>query len=219
MLRHRTFHSFGYDLGLYDQIFWNTLHGHPWESTISLGLPTPHSYFGDHFSPIYYAILPVYALFPHPETLLIVQAAAIALGAIPIYLLARNIFPSAGLRLVWVLLYFLFLPLAHISLLDFHETALAILPLGCALYFLQRTRVGWFLFALLITFLIKEEMALIGVGFGLYILLNRRAPALGILVTMGSLASFLAILYAVIPAFNGGRGFAYFPSRYGDLGS
>ena len=79
LLRHATYHSFGFDLGLYDQVFWNTVHGRWWESTMSLGLAQPHSYFGDHFSPIFFAILPIYALFPHPQTLLVVQTAFIAL--------------------------------------------------------------------------------------------------------------------------------------------
>jgi uncharacterized membrane protein len=219
VLRHETYHSFGFDLGLFDQIFWNTVHGRPWESTISQGMTQPHAYFGDHFSPIYYAILPIYSLFPQPDTLLIVQTACVALGAVPIYLLARAAFASTALRVLWVGAYFLFLPVAHINLFDFHETALSILPLGLALYFLERNRVLWFLAALGVAFLVKEEMALIGLGFGAYIVLAKRNWRLGVLVAAGSLATFLAVLYAVIPAFSGGRGFAYFPSRYGELGN
>ena len=219
LLRHATYHSFGFDLGLYDQVFWNTVHGRWWESTMSLGLPHPHSYFGDHFSPIFFAILPVYALFPHPQTLLVVQTALIALGAVPIYLLARATFPDTGQPLLWVAAYLLFLPVAHINLYDFHETALAILPLGLALHFLERKQTVWFLLSLGAAALVKEEMALVGIGFGLYVTLARGSWRLGLLLVVASLASFLTILYAAIPAFNGGRGFAYFQSRYGQLGA
>ena len=219
VLRHTTYHSFGYDLGLYDQVFWNTVHGRWWESTISLGLPQPHSYFGDHFSPIFFAILPIYALFPHPQTLLVLQTAVIALGALPVSLLARATFPGTAQPALWVGAYLLFLPVAHMNLLDFHETPLAILPLGLALYFLERDRIGWFLVALAAALLVKEELALIGAGFGIYILLAKRNWTLGLLVTLGSLATFATVLYVLIPAFNGGRGFAYFPSRYGELGT
>ena len=41
-------------------------------------------------------------------------------------------------RLAWVLAYFVFLPVGYISLLDFHDVALSVLPLGLALYFAAR---------------------------------------------------------------------------------
>src|SRR2546423_12763797 len=73
ILRHETYHSLGPDLGLFDQIFWNTTHGRFFESTMSLAQPEPHSYLSDHFSPIYLLLLPFYALVPRPETLLLIQ--------------------------------------------------------------------------------------------------------------------------------------------------
>src|SRR2546430_307018 len=69
VLRHLTYHSFGSDLGLFDQVFWNTTQGRFFESTMSLAQPQPHSYIGDHFSPIYLLLLPVYALIPGPQPL------------------------------------------------------------------------------------------------------------------------------------------------------
>ncbi len=43
VVRHATYHSYGADLGLFDQVFWNTTHGRFMESTMSLGQPQPHS--------------------------------------------------------------------------------------------------------------------------------------------------------------------------------
>ena len=117
VLRHLTFHSFGSDLGLFDQVFWNTTQGRLFESTMSLAQPQPHSYLGDHFSPVYLLLLPVYALIPRPETLVVIQTLFLALGVWPIYLLARLKLAPGWLRLVWAGVYFLFLPLAFINLL------------------------------------------------------------------------------------------------------
>ena len=217
VLRHVTYHSFGPDLGLFDQIFWNTTHGRPWESTMSLAQPTPHSYFSDHFSPVYLLMVPFYAVYPHPQTLLVIQTLMLALGAVPIYLLARDKFSAAFVRLAWVAAYFLFLPLAFINLFDFHELALAVVPLGFALYFLERRQVWWFLVSLLAAFLVKEELPLIGLGFGLYILLDKRDLKLGLGVLAGSALAFFAIVRLVIPAFGGG-GYVYFTARYSQLG-
>jgi uncharacterized membrane protein len=223
VLRHQTFHSFGPDLGIFDQIFWNTTQGRPWESTMSLALPAPHSYFADHFSPVFWLLFPIYYLAPHPQTLLVIQTVFLALGVLPLYLLARGRLPAGFPRLVWVPAYFLYLPVAYVNLFDFHETALAILPLGLALYFLQREKYGWFALSLLFAFLVKEEMPLIGLGFGAYVLLGMRRLRLGLGVLAGSLAAFYAVVNLIIPAYAGGSSSPYFTARlalrYGELGS
>ena len=76
LVRHWTFHSTASDLAVFDQVLWNTIHGRFMESTLSLARCEPHSFFGDHFSPALLLILPLYALFPHPETLIVVQTIA-----------------------------------------------------------------------------------------------------------------------------------------------
>lgn len=217
VLRHESYHSSGFDLGLFDQVFWNTTQGRPFESTMSQALPVPHSLLGDHFSAIFWVLMPFYFAFPHPETLVVLQTLALALGAWPIYLLAKLKLP-AGYALAWVVVYFLFLPLAYINLFDFHEVALAVAPLGFALYFLEQGRRGWFLVTLLITFAVKEEMALIGAGFGAYALLGKRDWKLGLGVLGGSLVAFAALIQVVIPFFAGGRAYPYIQGRYADVG-
>ena len=222
VLRHVTYHSFGPDLGIFDQVFWNTIHGRFLESTMSLAQAQPHSYLADHFSPIYLLLVPAYALFPHPQTLLVIQTLFLALGVWPLYLLTRLKLEPGFQRLAWVLAYFLFLPVAFINLFDFHELALAVLPLGFALYFLEKGRPGGFLVCLLSTYLIKEELPLVGIGFGAYILLAKRDWKLGLGVLAGSLAAFLAIVRVIIPAFGGGS-YEYFARRlnyrYAELGT
>ena len=218
ILRHTTFHSFGPDLGLFDQIFWNTTQGHFLESTMSLGQPQPHSYFSDHFSPVYLLILPFYVVFPSPLTLLVAQTLALALGVIPVYLLARDRFASSLVRLGWVAAYFLFLPLAFINLFDFHELAFAVLPLGLTIYFLEQGRLGWFWISLLASFLVKEELPLVGLGFGAYILASKRDVRLGLAVLATSTVAFFGIVRLIVPAFGGGNSYVYFTARYGQLG-
>jgi uncharacterized membrane protein len=217
VLRHESYHSFGFDLGLFDQVFWNTTQGRLFESTMSQALPLPHSLLGDHFSPVFFLLMPFYYAFPHPETLLILQTLALALGAWPVYLLAKLKLP-AGYTLLWVLAYFLMVPLAYINLYDFHEVAFAVAPLGFALYFLERGRRGLFVLSLLFTFLVKEEMGLIGAGFGAYALLGKRDWKLGLAVLVGSLAAFATVIQVVIPFFAGGHSYPYIGIRYADVG-
>src|SRR3982074_47962 len=114
--RHATYHSFGPDLGIFDQVFWNSTQARLFESTMSLGQPQPHSYLGDHFSPAYLLLLPAYALVPRPETLLVIQTLFLAIGVWPLYLLTRLKLEPGLQRLAWALVYFLFLPVAFINL-------------------------------------------------------------------------------------------------------
>jgi uncharacterized membrane protein len=215
LLRHWSFHSTGLDLGVFDQVVWNTSQGRFMESTLSLDRCTPHSFFGDHFSPILVALVPLYWVAPHPETLLLVQTAALAAGALPIYLLARRLLPRGIERLVWIVAYVLSAPLAFITLYDFHEVALAVLPLGLAMYFLVTRRTGPLLIALLAAFTVKEDMALIGIGFGVALALQRRWRSAA-LVTFGSAAVFVVTLKVIIPAFAGAP-YQYI-GRYASLG-
>ena len=217
VLRHESYHSFGFDLGLFNQTFWNTTQGRPFESTMSQAQPIPHSLFGDHFSPIFWLIVPFYYAYPHPETLVVIQTLALALGAWPVYLLAKLKLPN-GYPLLWVVAYFLFIPLAYINLDDFHEVTFAVAPLGFALYFLERGRMGPFLLSLLITLLVKEEMALIGAGFGAYVLLSRRKWKVGVGVLVGSLLAFAAVIQVVIPFFANGHPYPYIGERYSEVG-
>src|SRR5260370_2729609 len=161
--------------------------------------------------------MPFYFASPHPETLLVIQTLALALGAWPVYLLARLKLP-AGYAPLWVLAYFLFVPLAYINLYDFHEVALSVAPLGFALFFLERGRRGWFLFSLLVTLLVREEMALIGAGFGLYALVGKRDWKLGLGVLIGSLLAFAAVIQLTIPHFAVGRTYPYIKLRYAEVG-
>ncbi len=217
VLRHRSYHSLGFDLGLFDQILWSTTQGRLLESTMSQAQPIPHSLLGAHFSPIFILIVPFYYAYPHPETLLVIQTIALALGAWPVYLLAKLKLP-AGYPLLWVLVYFLFIPLAYINLFDFHEVALAVAPLGFALFFLESGRRAWFLVFLLFTFLVKEEMGLIGAGFGAYALLGKRDWKLGLGTLLGSLATFALLTQVVIPYYAGGSSYPYISLRYADVG-
>jgi hypothetical protein len=102
LIRHWSFHSTGLDLGVFDQVLWNTSQGRFMASTLSLDRCVPHSFFGDHFSPILVALVPLYWIAPHPETLLVVQTIALAAGALPLYLLARALLPRGIERLIWV---------------------------------------------------------------------------------------------------------------------
>ena len=216
LLRHWTFHSTASDLAVFDQVLWNTIHGRFMESTLSLARCEPHSFFGDHFSPALLLLLPPYAVFPHPETLILAQTISLVLGVWPIYLFARRFLATSGQRLVWVAAYLLSAPLSFIVLYDFHEITLAVAPLGFAMYFLATRRTLLMILSLVIALLAKEEVALIGVGFGVALAFQGRWRSSAIVI-IGSVVAFVVTLKIIIPAFAAGAPYQYL-GRYASLG-
>ncbi|TME77881.1 MAG: DUF2079 domain-containing protein [Chloroflexi bacterium] len=216
LLRHWTFHSTASDLAVFDQVMWNTVHGRFMESTISLARCEPHSFFGDHFSPALLLLVSPYALFPHPETLIVAQTISLALGAWPIYLLARRSLPTSAQRLVWLAAYLLSAPLSFIALYDFHEITLAVAPLGFAMYFLATRRTVPMVLCLVLALLAKEEVALIGVGFGVALAFQGRWRSSAVVIA-GSIVAFVVTLQVIIPAFAAGAPYQYL-GRYASLG-
>lgn len=99
--RHQNLRTNALDLGYTDQAVWNTLQGRPFrfstyvDAAFKLDIPIqdfrePELLLGYHVEPILAAIAPLYLLHDGPETLLWLQTIAIALGAIPVYLIVRH---------------------------------------------------------------------------------------------------------------------------------
>jgi len=163
VLNHATYHTFAYDLGIYMQSLWTTVHGYGlfytslWEG----------SRFAYHFEPVLFALVPLYAAFPRAETLLILQSAALGLGAIPVYLLARRHLGNV-VGLGFVLLYLMSPSVHSVNGFDFHATALAV-PLLLSTYYLLsagRLRLG-VLFAL-VALICRENVAPVVFLMGAY---------------------------------------------------
>lgn len=202
LLRHASFDSAGFDLGVYDQVVWNTLHGRPFFYTAT-GQPLLH--LSNHASPILLLIAPLYLIHSGPETLLVLQAAAVGVGGLPLFWLARDRLASAHGNLAGLSLlsaYLLFPPLQVVTLSDFHPPALAVAFLSVAFYGVLRGRTGLTLIAAILAMACKEQIPLVVVALGVYALVMRHTRRLGLaLIGLGA-AWFVAVMYWIIPAFS-----------------
>ncbi len=136
ILRYQTFLASGFDLGIYNQAFWTTLSEQRlFYETGDLSFNPNGSFFGVHFSPILFLLLPIYAVHPGPEVLLVMQSAILALGAIPVYWLARERF-NENASLAISLIYLLYPPLHYLNLNDFHVQAFTSTFLLFTVYYL-----------------------------------------------------------------------------------
>ena len=225
ILRHLSFNSDGYDLSIFDQVVWNSLHGHLFETSI---LPDITLLLSQRFSPILLALVPLYALWSSPIVLMVVQTLGIAVAAFPIYWFARSRVGHA-LALTVAGAYFLSPALQGVNLFEFHEIALAIPLFSFATFFLLRRTYAPMLVCLGLTLLVKEDMAFVVIAFGLYLLLIQRKTRLGLGVSLFAMVWAVLLLQYVIPYFNGaplgtgnyyyfGAGIAAGRGRYDYLG-
>lgn len=159
---HHKMMTSNFDLGLFENLFWNTLHGRH-------GIALERPYFGEHAEFLLYALLPFYALFPRTETLLALQAILMAGAAVPLFLLAKRWLRSDWQAYALVLVYVAY-PAVHGPLFyDFHFLALSSFFVLWAAYFLSIERYGPFWAAVVLAMSCREDVALgLGtVGLGL----------------------------------------------------
>jgi uncharacterized membrane protein len=214
ILRHASFNSSSFDLGIYDQVVWNTLHGRILFYTTT-GQPLLH--LSNHASPILILIAPFYLIYSGPEMLLLLQTMAIGLGGLPLFWLAKEKLGNlAGLSLL--LAYLLFPTLEIVTLWDFHPPALAVGFFMAAFYCLAKQRLGWFLFFTILAMACKEHLALQVAFLGLFALLWHRHWRLGLVTIILALAWFFSAMYWIIPA-NSVTGDHLFIGYYADLGN
>src|ERR1700742_1100063 len=81
LLNQARLHTTGFDLGIFEQAVRSYAHGHlPVAELKGPGFPL----LGDHFSPVLAVLAPVYRVFPGAGTLLVAQAALLAVAVVPL---------------------------------------------------------------------------------------------------------------------------------------
>ena len=215
ILRHRAFNTGRYDLGNMVQTVWNTAHGHFLQMTSGDGRQI--SRLAAHFDPILAAFAPLWWIWPSPEMLLAVQAVAVALGALPVFWLAKKHLGSERGGLAFALVYLLYPATEWLTLNEFHPVALACPLLLFAFWYLDEDRLVPFALFAALAMTTKEEIGLVVAGFGLwYGIRRRRWKAAGIVIAAGVLVSAIAI-GVVIPHYNDGADSSFY-GRYDAIG-
>jgi len=182
------YQNFGYDgmdLGIIHQVFFNSANGQWFSSSIH----SP-SYLGDHFSPMLIILLPFYMLFKHPITLLILQNIALALCAIPLFLIAKKYFTpltSLGIAFAWLLN-----PVVeNMSMYEFSFMAFTLPFIFFAIVFYKNNSFFPFLLMASMALLAREDVAIFIFMFGIIALIEKREKKWIII------PCFLALIYFI----------------------
>jgi len=239
LLRHLSSYLGDPDCSIFNQSFYTALkYGMPFYNSFE-----GNSHFAIHCSPIFYLLLPLYALSPGVPILLILQTCALGLGAWPVYLIAREILTeqrSTGIQekgtahasgiifekapLFFAVLYLLYHPLHGINYDQFNELSFAVLPLAFAVYFFLRRRMLPFWICMTMVLLCKEDASFIFVFFGLYIVFlsftsdkSWKFRLNGCAMILVGIFYLYSYIYLFLPAL--GRSYGFFSERYAVMGS
>jgi uncharacterized membrane protein len=215
VLRHRAFETGRFDLGNMVQAVWSTAHGHPLQVTNLRGAEV--SRLGAHVDPILVVFAPLWWVWPHPSLLLTAQAFAVALGALPLFWLARKHTGSEHTALGFSLAYLIFPATEWMTLNEFHPVALACPLLLFAIWYLDEDRLLPFALFALLAALTREEIPLVIAGLGLWYALSRRRWVAGGTIAVAGLAASAIAVQVVIPHFNHGSKSSFY-GRYDAVG-
>jgi uncharacterized membrane protein len=214
LTRNDAYWSGRFDLGNLTQAVWSTAHGHVLELTDLQGRQI--SRLGAHFDPIVVGLAPLWRVWPSPTMLLVVQAVAVALGAVPVFLLARKHLGSEWAGLVFAIVYLLYAPTEWLVVDDFHPVALATPLLLAGFWFLDEDRLLAFAVVAGLACLTKEHIGFAVAAMGLWYAGTRRRRA-GLVIAVAGVAVSLIAIAVIVPHYAPGGG-SPFQSRYDAVG-
>jgi uncharacterized membrane protein len=208
------YHSFlaSYDHGLFNQVFWNSVHGRFFQSSLSSGASSDslidrelsypfYSHLGQHFVIDFLLWMPIYALFQSPVTLIVLQVALIAAAGIVLYFLARH-YLSVPLSIMIVASYYGANGVIGPTLGNFYEHCQFPLFVFSLLLALEQKRWVWFWIFAALTLGIREEAGISLFGIGAYLIASRRYLRVGIVLCAVSFSYVALITNAVMPMFS-----------------
>jgi uncharacterized membrane protein len=214
-LEHGAFETGRFDLGNMVQAVWSTAHGRPLDVTELDG--DQINRLGAHVDPLLAAFAPLWWLWPSPTMLLVVQAIVIALGALPVFWLARKHLHSQWMPALFALAYLLYAPAQWLALDEFHAVALACPFLLYAIWYLDEERLLAALPFLGLAALTKEELPLVVAGLGIWYALARGHRLAGVAIAVVGTALTAFYLSVVMPHYRGGDAPAFY-DRYDAVG-
>lgn len=224
LVRYDLFRATSMDLTLFDQAVRGLASfGAPTSPVrgVNLGLGMDFVQLGEHFSPILAVLAPLYWLHDGPETLIVAQAALFALAIPPLWLFTRRMLGTGPAYLV-AIAYAVSWPIARAVNFDFHEAAFVPLLTAVMIERFSAGRHGHTALAAAALLLVKEDMGLMLVGFGGYVLIQewrRRGIMYGAVyggMYMGAGLTYTGLVLTVLIPSVGGDPTMYW--AYGHLG-
>ena len=216
-----------YDFGIFTQMFYNMKNFNGMYTTLERSVLLSHN--AVHVSPIYYLMLPIFMIFPFPETLQILQVVIVATGVIPIYLIGKHYHLNSKIILIIVASYIFHPAIISSSFYDLHENCFLGPLLLFVIYFGLKQKWIYLFIAFVLTLMIKEDSGLYLVFIGLFFLFShsnnlenknkRNNMIMSVLMIILSISYFLIITKLINTQGDGAMFWRYDNlNAYPDLG-
>ena len=199
---HWNLRTSAYDMGIEDNVVFNAMRGELLKASPIFGPEGTH--LGHHATFFAYLLVPIYAIAPRAETLLIIQATLIGAAVIPLFLFARNRlgpYQSASIAAMYVF----YAPLHGGNLYDFHYPPLGIGFVFWLAYLVDIGKYRWAVIPLLLSLSVREDIALSVFVLGAYFLLSNVRPRAGLALSLIGIGYFLIMKMGVMPYFRDGK--------------
>jgi uncharacterized membrane protein len=218
VLHYAVFQTAQVDLGHMVQAVWNTRHGHFLQFTTLEG--HERNRLGYHVDPFLLVFVPLFWVWSNPVLMPLVQALAVASGALPVFWLARKHLdsPRAGAHFAFAYLLYPATQFTAFTITSsFHSVAMAVPLVLYAIWFLDEDRLIAFSLVALVAFTTKEEIPLAVGCLGIWYAVRKGRRLLGLTIFAAGLAVTLFDFLWLIPHYSA-TGIDPFVHRYRAVG-
>ncbi|MEG4571414.1 DUF2079 domain-containing protein [Microcoleus sp. N3A4] len=198
--RHALFHSTAFDLAIFDQaIYLISQNQTPFSSLMAINI------LGDHAAFIFYPLALLYKIYPDVHWLLLVQAVALALGALPSWSLARQAGLNEPKAIAVAAVYLIYPAVFNVNLFDFHPEVIALPAILAAILAARLDKILWFCAAIVLILSCKAVLSLTVLMMGFWLFLFDKKRNYGLIAIFLGAAWFLIATQTIIPYFNQGK--------------
>lgn len=200
-----------FDLAINNNLMYGGLYGDFLKSPVAFP-DDPGKYLAAHAKFGHYLFLPIYAIVPRPETLLIIQSVLIGGSSVPLFLFARRHL-SEWAAVAVAFAYLAYYPMHGATFSEFQNVPIAALFVFGVVWAADAKRWVWMGVFTAIALLMREDIP-IGLSIiGFFLLASGYRPTAGLVLAAVSTSYFLLLRFYVMEE----AGDWWFPTMYKEL--
>ena len=208
---HYKLRTHNFDLSINNNLIYGGLHGKFLESTVVF--PTePGKYLANHAKFGTYLFLPIYVLWPKPETLLVLQSFLLGMSALPLYGFARR-HVSDTMAAAVALVFLCYYPMHSANFSEFQNVPIATFFLFSLVWAAETRR--WLIcgLATAAALLLREDIPIGVAVIGGFLLLSGYRSFPGFIIATAALSYFVYLRFHIMDD----AGEWWYPNMYKDL--
>ncbi|HET9930249.1 MAG TPA: DUF2079 domain-containing protein, partial [Polyangiaceae bacterium] len=208
---HHKLKTGNFDLAINNNLMFGGLHGHFLESPVVFP-QDPKKYLANHAKFGGYLFLPIYALYPKPQTLLVMQSTFIGMSALPLWAFARR-HVSDWMAAIVALAYLAYYPMHGASFSEFQYVPIASFFILTTIWAAEERR--WWIFgvAFLVGLTMREDIPIGMAVVGAALLLSGHRPGAGLVMAVVASIYFVVLRFYIMDS----AGDWWFPNMYKEL--